>query len=104
MTISNGCQIQRLTIFPPAQLASDVPLCLEIPYGEEECIIHFLTLEKSRGFQEKLEEHVFQQFLSDIRCIEYPIYFSCYNHIFSGDFLETCYANLFASFTIAMIE
>lgn len=39
MTISNESQIQRLTIFPPTQLAGEVPLWLENPYGEEGFIL-----------------------------------------------------------------
>lgn len=53
------------------------------------------------GLQWQTEEHVLQQFLSEVRCIEYLISFSGYNYAFSSEFQETCYPVVFASFTIA---
>ena len=96
MTISNGFEIQILTIFPPTQLAGEVPLWLESPYGEEECMFPLLTLEELRGLQEQSQEHVLHQFLFDTICIEYPISFSGYHHVFSSEFKETCYPTIFA--------
>ena len=39
-------------------MAMEVPLWLEIPYGEEDCMIPLLTLEQSRGLQEQSKEHI----------------------------------------------
>jgi hypothetical protein len=56
MTISNGTQSQKLILFPPAQPATEVPLWLENPYGEEDCTQPLLTLEQVKGVQEQTEE------------------------------------------------
>jgi hypothetical protein len=37
-TISNGTHSQNLVLFPPTQLAQEIPVWLENPYGEEDCI------------------------------------------------------------------
>lgn len=104
MTISNGSQIQTLTIFTPAQLAAEVPLWLENSDGEEDCVFPLLNLEQSRGLQEQSEENDLQKFLSDISCIGYLVSFSGNHHVFSSEFQETYHLVVFASFTIAALE
>jgi len=39
-----------------------------------------------------------QQFLNDSSCIDYPIYFHGYQHVFSDEFQETCHLVVFTSF------
>ena len=46
MTISNHTHSQKHVLFPPAQPAQEIPVWLENSYGEEDCIIPLLTLEK----------------------------------------------------------
>lgn len=50
-------------------MAIELPLCLENPYREEYFIFPLLILEQSRGINNHTEEHVLQQFLSNITCI-----------------------------------
>lgn len=57
-----------------------------------------LTLDQSRGLQENSNEHVLQQLLVDSSCINYPISFNGYQHVFSDEFQETCHAAIFTSF------
>ena len=49
MIISNGPHNQTLSMFPPDQKISEVPLWLESPYGDEYSMFPLLTLEQSRG-------------------------------------------------------
>jgi hypothetical protein len=53
MTISNGTHSQKLVLFPPAQPTQEIPIWLENPYGEKDCIRPLLTLEQVRGIQEQ---------------------------------------------------
>jgi hypothetical protein len=86
MTISNGRHSQKLVLFPPAQPAQEIPICLENPYGEEDCIRPLLTLEQVRGIQEQSYEQVLSLFLADTNYIEYPRSFVELSHIFSFEF------------------
>jgi hypothetical protein len=52
MSISNDTHSQKLVLFPPVQPAQEIPIWLENPYGEEDCIKPLLTLEKVRVIQE----------------------------------------------------
>jgi hypothetical protein len=72
MTISNGTHSQKLVLFLPPQPAQEIPVWLENPYGEEDCIKPMLTLEQVRGIKEKSNEQVLSLFLADTNCIEYP--------------------------------
>jgi hypothetical protein len=72
MTISNGTHSQKLVLFPPTQPTQEIPVWLENPYGEENCIKPLLTLEQVRGMQEQSDEQVLSLFLADTNCIEYP--------------------------------
>jgi hypothetical protein len=38
MTISNGTHSQKIFLFPPSQPAQEIPIWLENPYTEEDCI------------------------------------------------------------------
>jgi hypothetical protein len=49
MTISNGTHRQKLVLFPPSQPVQEIPIWLEKPYGEEDCVRPLLTLEQVRG-------------------------------------------------------
>ena len=71
MVISNGSYNQTLSISSPAQIAAEVPLWLESPYGDEDCMFPLLSLEQSRGLQEQSEDHILQQFLSEHSYIDY---------------------------------
>jgi hypothetical protein len=71
MTISNGTHSQKLVLFPPTQLAREIPIWLENPYEEEDCIRPLLTLEQVRGIQEQSDEQVLSLFLDDTNFIEY---------------------------------
>jgi hypothetical protein len=81
MTISNGTQSQKLILFPPAQPATEVPLWLENPYGEEECTHPLFTLEQVKGVHEHSEEQILSLFLVALACIDYPQSFPNYTHL-----------------------
>jgi hypothetical protein len=104
MTISNGTQSQKLILFPPAQPATEVPLWLENPYGEEDCTQPLLTLEQVKGVQEKTEEQILSLFLVDSACIEYPQSFPKYTHIFSSEFQEIWHPSTSTVATISQID
>jgi len=104
MTISNGIQSQTLILFPPAQPATEVPLWLENPNGEEDCTHPLLTLEQVKGVQEKTEEHILHMFLDDIECIEYPQSFPEYTHIFNSKFQEIWHPSTSTMSTISQID
>ena len=72
MTISNGTQSQKLILFPPAQPATEVPLWLENPYGEEDYTQTLLTLEQVKGVQEHSKEQILSLFLVASARIDYP--------------------------------
>jgi len=77
----------KLCLFsPPAQTTAKVPLWLDNPYGDKDCMFPLLSLDQSRGLQEHSDEHVLQQFLADSSCIDYPISFNGYQHVFSDKF------------------
>jgi hypothetical protein len=99
MTISNGTHSQNLTLFPPAQPTTKIPLWLENPYGEEECAQPLLTIEQIRGFQEPTEDQILSQFLAETECIEYPQSFQEYKHIFSSEFQELCHPSTLFTMT-----
>lgn len=40
-----------------------------------------------------------QQFLADSSCIDYPISYNGYQHVFSDEFQENCHPTVLASFT-----
>jgi hypothetical protein len=100
MTISNGTHSQNLVIFPPAQLAQKIPVWLENPYGEEDCIKPLLTLEQVRGMQEQLDEQVLSLFLANTNCIEYPRSFAELSHIFSSEFQQTWHPDINQLYTL----
>ena len=104
MTISNGTQSQKIILFPLAQPTTEVPLWLENPYGEENCIQPLLTLEQVKGVQEKNEEQILSLFLADSACIEYPQSFPNYTHIFSPKFQEICHPYTSTVATISQID
>jgi len=103
MIISNGSHNQILCIFPPMQTTNEVPLWLENPYGDEDCMFSLLTLDQYRGLQEHSDDNVLQQFLADSSCINYLIPLNGYWHVFNDEFQETCHPTIFASF-LAMEE
>jgi hypothetical protein len=94
MTISNGTHSQNLVLFPPAQPAQEIPIWLEKPYGEEDCIKPLLILEQVRGMQEQSDEQVLSLFLVNTNCIEYPRSFVELSHIFSFEFQQTWHLDI----------
>jgi hypothetical protein len=104
MTISNGTQSQKLILFPPAQPATEVPLWLENPYGEEDCTQPLLTLEQVKGTQEHSEEQILSLLLAALACIDYPQYFPNYTHIFILEFLETWHPSTSTISTLSQVE
>ena len=99
MTISNETHNQKLTLFPPFQPTTKIPLWLENPYGEEECAQPLLKIEQIRGFQEQTEGHILNQFLVETKCIEYPLSFQEYKHIFIFEFQELCHPSTLFTMT-----
>jgi hypothetical protein len=94
MTISNGTHSQKLVLFPPSQSTQEIPIWLENPYGEEDCIRPLLTLEQVRGMQEQSDEQVLSLFFADTNCIEYPRSFVELPHIFSSEFQQTWHPDI----------
>jgi hypothetical protein len=101
MTISNGTHSQKLVLFPPAQLTQEIPIWLENPYGEEDCIRSMLTLEQVKGMQEQSDEQVLSLFLVDTNCIEYPRSFVELSHIFSSEFQQTWHPDITQLYTLS---
>jgi hypothetical protein len=102
MTISNGTHSQKLVLFPPAQPAQEIPIWLENPYGEEDCIRTLLTLKQVRGMQEQSYEQVLSLFLVDTNCIEYPRSFAKLSHIFSSEFQQTWHHDITQLYTLSL--
>ena len=94
----NGINNQTLSIFPPAKIATKLPLLLENPYRDEDFMFPLLSLDQSRGLQEQFEDHILQQFLFDSSCIDYPISFNGYQHVLSNEFGENFHSTIFSSF------
>ena len=101
MTISNGTHSQKLVLFPLAQLAQEIPVWLENPYGEEDCIRPLLTLEQVRGMQEQSDEQVLSLFFADTNCIEYTRSFAELSHIFSSKFQQTWHPDITQLYTLS---
>jgi hypothetical protein len=101
MTISNGTHSQKLVLFPPAQPTQEIPIWLENPYAEEDCIRPLLTLEQVRGMQEPSNEQVLSLFLADTNCIEYPRSFAELSHIFSFEFQQTWHPDTTQLYTLS---
>jgi hypothetical protein len=101
MTISNVIHSQKLVLFPPAQPAQEIPIWLENPYGEEDCIRPLLKLEKVRGIQEQSDEQVLILFLAHTNCIEYPRSFAKLSHIFSSEFQQTWHPDITQLYTLS---
>jgi hypothetical protein len=104
MTISNGTNSQKLVLFPPTQPTQEIPVSLENPYGEEDCIRPLLTLEQVRGMQEQSDEKVLSLFLADTNCNEYLRSFAELSHIFSSEFQQTWHPDITQLYTLSLLD
>ena len=93
MIISNGLATKKITLHPPAQLASINALWVEDPYEHNAMEQLSINVEQTRKLQEKTKENILDQFLStdyyenlnDPKDLEN---FDQYHHIFSQYFQE----------------
>lgn len=64
MIISNGVATKKLTLHQPAQPIVHNPLWLEDRYETQEIDQPLIDIDQTRDFQENIEEHILDQFLS----------------------------------------
>ena len=64
MIISNELSTKKITLYPPAQLASINALWVEDPYEHNAIEQPSVNVEQTRKLQEQTEENILDQFLS----------------------------------------
>lgn len=94
MIISNGLSTKKVTLHQPAQPVVYNPLLLEDPYEIQDNDQPLIDVNQTRDFQEKIEEHILDQFLSSNYQENLDYYtdstpFNDYEHIFGKEFQET---------------
>ena len=74
MTISDGTEINNLTIYPPAQLSLEAENPLLMEPKEEEGIQPLLTIGKAFNFKDETKHDAMNNFISEPTSVNKKIY------------------------------